>query len=170
MTTCGRRDDIVLRATGACRPPWVAPSGFSLIEVLVALAVLGLVAAAAAVALSAAVERERFRTAAREIAAALRSARQSALAKHAETTFTLDLERKTYLIDGAADRSLDAPKDSVLTLITASTERREEAKGSIRFFSDGSSTGGSVTITFRNRRERIAVDWLTGRVEVGDAR
>jgi general secretion pathway protein H len=116
------------------------------------------------------VERERFRGAAREIAAALRSARQAALAKQADATFTLDVERKSYLVSGGADRKLDAPKDSVLSLTTASTERREEAKGSIRFFADGSSTGGSVTIAFRNRRERIAVDWLTGRVQVGAAR
>jgi general secretion pathway protein H len=166
----GRRHDLVIRVIGARRLPWLASRGFSLIEVLVALAILGLVAAGAAVALSAAAERERFRTAAREIAGALRSARQSALAKHAETTFTLDVERKSYLVDCAADRKLDAPKDSVLTLTTASTERREDAKGSIRFFPDGSSTGGAVTITFRDRRERIAVDWLTGRVELGAAR
>lgn len=151
---------------------WGAKShqpGFSLVELLVALAILALVAGAAVTALSAAVERERFRSAAREIAAGLRSARHSALAQRAEATFALDVERKSYRVNGGAVHTLGAPRDSALTLTTASSERREQATGAIRFFSDGSSTGGSVAIALRNRRAHIAVDWLTGRVDVGAA-
>jgi general secretion pathway protein H len=160
----------VIGGSGDRRGRGQALAGFSLVEVLVALTILALVAAAASTALSAAVERERFRGAAREIAAALRSARHSALAKQTEATFTLDVEDKAYNVNAAADRKLGTPRDAVLTLITASAERRAETKGTIRFFADGSSTGGSVTIALRDRSERVAVDWLTGRVQLGSAR
>lgn len=170
MTYWGAKSHgIDLGRTGMRRPRLRAGSGFSLVELLVALAILAMVAAAAVTALSAAVDRARFRSAAREIAAALRSARHSALAQRAESTFTLDVAQKTYLVNGGAARALGAPRDSVLTLTTASSERREQSAGAIRFFADGSSTGGSVTIALRDRRQRIAVDWLTGRVEVSAA-
>jgi hypothetical protein len=38
--------------------------------------------------------------------------------------------------------------------------------GVIRFFGDGSSTGGSVTILQGERRSDVTVDWLTGRVSL----
>jgi general secretion pathway protein H len=43
------------------------------------------------------------------------------------------------------------------------------AAADIRFLPDGSSTGGRVELKDGRRRMRIGVDWLNGRVSVGDA-
>jgi general secretion pathway protein H len=36
----------------------------------------------------------------------------------------------------------------------------------IRFFPDGSSSGGTISLSGANRDYFIGVDWLTGRVEL----
>jgi general secretion pathway protein H len=38
--------------------------------------------------------------------------------------------------------------------------------GEIRFFPDGSSTGGEITLAGGNAHRYVQVDWLTGRVAV----
>ena len=42
----------------------------------------------------------------------------------------------------------------------------EFGAGGIRFFPDGTSTGGGIEIVRKNRRFLITVDWLTGRVAI----
>jgi hypothetical protein len=39
----------------------------------------------------------------------------------------------------------------------------------IRFSADGSSTGGKVQFGSGRRQLAVAVEWLTGKVSVGDA-
>jgi general secretion pathway protein H len=43
---------------------------------------------------------------------------------------------------------------------------QDEAAGSIRFFPDGSSTGGRVMIAAGNEKLSVDVNWLTGRVSI----
>ncbi|HEX4193875.1 MAG TPA: type II secretion system protein, partial [Stellaceae bacterium] len=53
-----------------------------------------------------------------------------------------------------------------LTLVTASQERIDAAPGDIRFFADGSSTGGGIGLHAGARGALILVDWLPGRVSI----
>ena len=54
-----------------------------------------------------------------------------------------------------------------LELLTVATELGGGgARGGIRFFPDGSSTGGRVTLSHGSRQYFVDVDWLTGRVSV----
>ena len=55
-----------------------------------------------------------------------------------------------------------------LTLVTATQEQIDERTGDIRFFADGGSTGGGIRLVKGNIREQVLVDWLTGRVSIGD--
>ncbi|MFC6669230.1 GspH/FimT family pseudopilin [Marinobacterium aestuariivivens] len=43
-----------------------------------------------------------------------------------------------------------------------------ESGPSIRFYPDGSSSGGTVVLTGSGGRYEIGVDWLTGRVRIDD--
>jgi general secretion pathway protein H len=43
-----------------------------------------------------------------------------------------------------------------------------ERRGAIRFYPDGSSTGGRITVTFGRTQYLVDVDWLTGRVSITD--
>ena len=44
----------------------------------------------------------------------------------------------------------------------------EKKRGGIRFFPDGGSNGGRVSLAVGERRFNVDVDWLTGRVSIVD--
>ena len=58
------------------------------------------------------------------------------------------------------------PTGSHITLYTAQEEQLSGTIGAIRFFPDGSSTGGGVALSLGAERYDILVDWLTGGVSV----
>ena len=53
-----------------------------------------------------------------------------------------------------------------LKLYTAQEELIDNATGNIRFFPDGSSTGGHITVSGPKLAYRINVDWLTGAIAI----
>jgi general secretion pathway protein H len=53
-----------------------------------------------------------------------------------------------------------------MKLLTAQSELTEDGKGRIRFYPDGSSTGGRVTILRDTKEWRVEVAWLTGEVRL----
>jgi general secretion pathway protein H len=55
-----------------------------------------------------------------------------------------------------------------LSLTTATSEQLDDVRGRIRFFPDGTSTGGRVTISRDDRKFDITVDWLTGLVAISE--
>ena len=55
-----------------------------------------------------------------------------------------------------------------MKLFTAQNDIADEKVGSIRFFPDGGSNGGRVTLAAGERKFEIDVDWLTGRVAILD--
>ncbi len=77
--------------------------GFTLFELLVVLAVIGLVIAAAPPLINRGMPSLEVRAAAREIAAGMRRARSQAIHANRETRFTIDTERKRYAIGKAGD-------------------------------------------------------------------
>jgi general secretion pathway protein H len=59
-----------------------------------------------------------------------------------------------------------------MKLFTSQADQINEQTASFRFYSDGSSNGGRVSVaageTGNTREFAIDVDWLTGRVTVSD--
>jgi general secretion pathway protein H len=106
------------------------------------------------------------RTAIRDVAASLRLARNQALAGNRPVRFTLDADQRTYWLDGARRGSL--PEGVEIRMVAAETERLSGSRAAIRFFPDGSATGGSVTLVRNGRSREVEVDWLTGRVGLRD--
>ena len=138
-------------------------AGFTLIELLVVLAILALVLAVALPMLPGAADRTALRTATGEIVAGLRETRSLALAQGRSAVFTLDTARRAYRIgDAAVWHAL--PGSVAAELFTATREQLSDVTGDIRFFSDGSSTGGGVRLAQGKSGDEIRVDWLTGRV------
>lgn len=139
--------------------------GFTLLEVLMVLVI-----AAAGFALvvrftGAGVSGAQLKSAARSVAAGLREARGTAIATQESAAMLVDLDRRTIEVTGAAKpRAL--PERLELKLFTAQSEVQDERRGSIRFFPDGSSTGGRVTVASGERKFLVDVDWLTGRVSI----
>lgn len=138
--------------------------GYTLFEVLVVLAIVGLVLAAVPM-LAGRRAGPEARAAAIEVASAMREARSEAIARFQPVTFQLDVEARAYRIGSSGPvRSLPAALE--LALYTARSELAGETAGSIRFFPDGSATGGRVTLSESGQRFVVAVDWLTGAVAV----
>jgi general secretion pathway protein H len=142
-----------------------AQRGFTLLELL-----LVLVIAAAGYALvvritSGGVSGAELKSAARAVAAGLRDARGAAIATQESAVMTLDLEHRSFEVSGGrGPRAL--PERLELKLYTAQSEIVDSKRGAIRFFPDGTSTGGRVTVGSGERRFLVDVDWLTGRVSI----
>lgn len=139
-------------------------TGITLIETIVALAIAALLTATATPAIGRAIDRARTDGSTRELVLALKAVRQAARTSGAESLFTLDVVTRSYRIAHDRERVLAAPDGATITLLTAESERLAESAGAIRFFPDGSSTGGTITLTHRDRAQHVEIDWLTGHV------
>jgi general secretion pathway protein H len=140
--------------------------GFTLIEVVVVLAILALVTALALPLMTGAESKADMQVAAREIAAGLRTTRNLAMMHGHAEAFSIDTASGAFRA-GATSRARRVPGGVRLILVTTTDERINESAGSIRFFPDGSSTGGGVRLSKGNSRSEVLVDWLTGLVSVG---
>lgn len=56
----------------------------------------------------------------------------------------------------------------VLSLFAAKSEQVSETTGKIRFFPDGSFTGGRVGLARGQQKYHVTVDWLTGPISIVD--
>ena len=139
-------------------------TGFTLIEVVIALTIAALLTAVAVPAIGRALDRARTNSSTGELVTALKTARHEARASGNDALFTLDVSTHVYRVANGRDRALSVSDGATLTLLTAESERLTQTTGSIRFFPDGSSTGGTITLTHRGREQRVEIDWLTGHV------
>lgn len=139
-----------------------APRGYTLLELLVVLAIMAGMLATVPPLFSSATSGTELRAAARQMSAALRQARSSAITGRAPVAFILDLERQRYQVEGRPEVALPAGLE--LTLLTAESELQGNGRGAIRFYADGSSSGGRITLATSTAAETIEVAWLSGRV------
>ncbi|MDD5319008.1 MAG: GspH/FimT family protein [Methylococcales bacterium] len=139
--------------------------GFTLLELVVVLFIVVLGFSVVGINLSSGNEPTEIKAAARDIVSALRYARGQALMSHQETTLALDLAENNYTVSGR-DRVYIIPKTIDITVVTAQSELRGEGLGNIRFFADGSSTGGRITLERGNTAWQIDINWLTGQIEL----
>ncbi len=140
-------------------------SGFTLIELLAVLLLMGLAYGLAAPMLGAGSTGLDMQSASRQIAAGLRKARGTAVAEHRETVLTLDVEGRAFSVTGDP-RTYALPKKLDFALFTAQSEVVREKIAGIRFFPDGTSTGGRVTVSSGSTKQEVDVDWVTGRVAI----
>jgi general secretion pathway protein H len=137
-------------------------AGFTLLEMLVVLAILALTASFAGPLLSSGSDGLRLRTASSELAGALRLTRSAAIARNTETTLMIDVDRRTFNSVVVSQRSFAPEIQAKLTF--ASRIRSGSSNGGFQFFPDGSSTGGDVMLMLRGSQAKLCVDWLTGEV------
>jgi general secretion pathway protein H len=141
--------------------------GFSLLELIVVLVVLGLLMSLVPPLLSGVGLTTQMRGAARQLAAGMRSARTVAVTRQQEAVLTVDLAQRSFSVSGNPRQiSLPSSESVSIKLHTALQEVVNEERSAIRFFPDGSSTGGHVALSDGKLEYRVNVDWLTGRVNI----
>lgn len=140
--------------------------GFTLLEILVVLALMGLMYALVP-PLFAGGGTTELKAAARQLAAGLRKARGEAIATREEATLTVDVEARRFRVTGDA-RDYRLPGTAQVNVFTAQSEVVDDQSAAIRFYPDGSSTGGAITLTQGDTRFRVDIDWLTGHVAILD--
>lgn len=142
-------------------------TGFTLLELLAVLFVMALVATFVVPSLGngAAIE---LKSAARVLAAGLRHTRNQALTANRPAVLAVDVLKHEFQLP-SEERVRRLPDRIDIALFAARSEQQDEYRGAIRFFPDGSSTGGRVTLSAGGRTYLVDVDWLTGRVDVIEA-
>lgn len=139
-------------------------AGFTLLEMLVVLTIVGLSLALVVPAASKSMVVS-VHDIARDMQMSLRQVRAKAVTQQSSTLFWLDMEQHTYLNHKNSAKSF--PKDIQVHAKVADAET-QSGKAGVRFYPDGSSTGGRFTISQNNVNVYINIDWLTGRVSVTD--
>ncbi len=141
--------------------------GFTLLELIIVLVIAAAMVAIVPPLIGNALPGAQLKSASRQLAAGLNYARNHALVSREEAVLVLDLEKKDFSVSGRS-KTFVLPGDLELELFTAKSEMLAEKKGGIRFFPDGGSTGGRITLSNGKRAYAVDVDWLTGRVKILD--
>ncbi len=141
--------------------------GFSLLELLVVLMIVTTVAALVSPQLSNVLESQKVKTLSRDIASSLRATRQLAISRGRDAVWTLDLEQHAYL-DGRRQQWSAFDKDIQVLLTTVAKEQVSDSLANIRFFADGSATGGEIDLRYKRLSYVVQVNWLSGRVKIYD--
>jgi general secretion pathway protein H len=138
--------------------------GFTLVEVVVVLLLVGIMAGIAAVSLGDGLTGARVRAAGQDLVAALRYTRAQAIVTRRQQALELDVEARTY---SAPRRDAVAlPKNVELRLLTAAEEQTGATTGRIRFWPDGSSSGGRIKLVYGEQAWDVEIAWLTGEVRL----
>jgi general secretion pathway protein H len=142
--------------------------GFTLIEMIAVLMLVALVAGAVAFSLGSNLKGVKTKAAVRDLTAAMRYTRGLAIVQHEQRALEIDVDARTYQ---APNRPLvELPEGLDMKLLTAATEQTGDSKGLIRFFPDGSSSGGRVTLRRDDYEWRVEIAWLTGEVRMEEGR
>jgi general secretion pathway protein H len=139
--------------------------GFTLLELMVVLFIMVLGFSVIGINLSSGNNATAQQRAARDIVSALRFARGTALMSHREAAVTFNLNDNSYTVANR-DKVYIIPESIKVTLVTTQNQLLGQNRGSIRFFADGSSTGGRVSLQRGDNVWKIDINWLTGQIEL----
>lgn len=137
--------------------------GFTLIELIVVLAILSLIVLIAPTTLFKTTNTAEFMADARGFASTLKEARNKAIMERRESVVYLDVDNRSFRIDeNGATKTI--AEDTVVKIRSARSEQIASGTGGIRFFPNGSSTGGRISFERAGKHVTVTVNWVTGEV------
>jgi general secretion pathway protein H len=142
-----------------------AQAGFTLLEVVCVLVIIGLLAAVVVPAIPRGTSLPRIEGYALQTAALLNADHDAAQRQHREVTTVIDAPSRT-IRSGANGRILHFPSDVVVDAVLAKYCNDRTVGPTIRFLDTGLSCGGVVALTREGAGFQVRVNWLTGGAEV----
>jgi general secretion pathway protein H len=146
------------------KPQW-DERGFTLLELLVGLGILAIALAVIAPLGNRTRASMELRSTAFAIASSMRYARAAAQTSNTEQSLVIDVASRLWWTEGQAIRK-SLPRRFGMTLDLPATERVNANAGRIRFFPDGSASGGKVVLRESGRMAAVFVDWMSGDVQL----
>lgn len=140
--------------------------GFTLIELIIVLVISVLGFAVLGGNISSGNQTTKLQATARDIASALRYAQGEALLTSYPVSVIINLDDNSYRISNQ-DKVHPLSAEIVVSLVVTQ-ETFANGEGQIIYFSDGSSTGGRITLEWGKQVRRIDVNWITGEVSISD--
>lgn len=141
--------------------------GFSLLEMLVVLAVVSLAAGVAYNAIYLRKPRETLNTLSQKITHSAAAASLRAVSRGEMESVKVDLASR--LISNGQGGDIVIPDQFKISLLTGAKLIRQDLLGLIEFYSDGTSSGGEIVLEENSgRSSSIRIYWLTGAISVKD--
>jgi general secretion pathway protein H len=152
----------------------ISIGGFTLLELLVVLALAGLLMSLVPGLISAAVPGTRLRIESRELAVSLRDSRNRAIATGEKLDVTIDFDPPQYIIAKEKLHALPAgitiaarkEPDLRFDYSLGQPGRIHEDRITVHFYPDGSSSGAVITLRHDSLAYTVTVDWLLGSVSM----
>ena len=150
----------------AC-PHHRAAQGFTLIELLVVLVILAASSAIVAPRIDNAVAAARSKAAIRDVFHLAAAARREAVKGASEVVLQVDTAARRVTV-AALKRDLQLPESLEVKITAAKSEQQNQQRAGVRFFADGSATGGRISLGYPTKPTyTLDIDWLTGVAVVG---
>jgi general secretion pathway protein H len=144
-------------------------AGFTFLELLLVLGILALAAALAMPLANRPASDATLIATARRLANDMRVARAAAIRDNIERTLTINLAQRRFWVDGVTAAS-NVPSGIAVDLITVQKGQLSAQQGRLRFFVDGSSTGGNVILHAGRSVMNVELDWMTGHASLSRGR
>lgn len=135
--------------------------GFTLLELIMVMFLITLILGMSAFFLAGgALPSAKLDAAGREISGLIRHARSLSKLNSERTTFTIDLDGRSYGIEGQAPKAL--PPDLQVRIADPVSGEITQGKYSIVFNPAGGMNGGSIILSGKKKSLRIDLDPITG--------
>lgn len=138
-------------------------SGFTLLELILAISIAALVVGVSAPSMQRLYESSQYRGAVNDVVSALSLSRYEAIrsGKNADVSFSPNLGQIAR-----AGKTTQLPEPVNIEVLSAA-ELNVDNAGVIRFYPNGGSSGGFVTLSHKNGMSvSVTVDWLLGKVSL----
>jgi general secretion pathway protein H len=140
-------------------------AGFTLLEMVCVLAIVGLLAAVLLPAIPMHTSRSRLEAYAIEAATLLKADRNAAISRGLEVTTLVDAGSRSVR-SGASGQTVRVPEDVRFEALLPRSCNNRPVVASISFFASGMSCGGVIALTHLDAAYEVRANWLTGRIEV----
>jgi len=146
--------------------------GFTLLEIILVVAIAAIIATLVPRLFGDGVSGAELKSNVRTVAAAMKLARDVAINTRRDAFVTVHVDNRE-LTTTYDERVVKLHPQLVIKLFTSQADQINDQSASFRFYPDGSSNGGRITIlsnaTDTARRFDVDIDWLTGRATVTDS-